>query len=69
MKGDEPNIRYALISSAVVVWEEGNIRSTTMNATQETETIPTGIYHEPRLKGPETKLCRPEVMRKNIGVA
>ncbi len=45
------------------------MRSTQMNDTHATATMPMGKYHFPRLKGPGTNLSRPDVMRKSIGAA
>ena len=40
-----------------------------MNVTQETARHPRGILHLLRLNGPGTNIFRPEVIRRNIGVA
>lgn len=55
--------------SALVVWEDGNRRRTTMKATHDTATMPTGMYHLPSVKGPGENAFRPEVIRRNMGVA
>ena len=36
--------------------------------THATATIPIGMYHFPREKGPGCSLLRPDVMRRKIGV-
>lgn len=46
----------------------GNRRRTTMKVTQETEMTPMGKYHRPREKLPGTKVLRPDVMRRKMGV-
>lgn len=60
---------HSLVVSAVLGCDDGNRRSTTMKDTHATAILPQGMYHFPRLNGPGTSLSRPEVIRKNIGVA
>ena len=54
--------------SAVGLLSGGKTRSTVINVTQETATMPMGMYHLPSENGPGWRRFRPEVMRRKIGV-
>jgi hypothetical protein len=49
--------------------EAGKHRRITMKVTHATAMIPMGKYHLPKENGPLASRERPEVMRRNIGVA
>lgn len=54
---------------ASVVWDDGNRSNTTINATHDTATVPTGTAHRPSVKYPGTNAFRPEVTRRKMGAA
>ena len=59
---------YALIVSAVGCTSGGKTSKTTMKLTQDTATMPMGMYHFPSVNGPGWSLVLPEVILRNMGV-
>ena len=64
----KPTDKRSLMVSAVGCTPEGKTKRTMTKIVHAMAIIPIGLYHLPKENGPGSKVCRPEVSRRKIGV-